>query len=157
MCSLHYFTDCIKPLRVLQLTKIFRFETAHAIYNYNGKCCNLHGHSYELHVTVSDTGAGDEHIEGAGFVIDFKVLKQLVMESVVDHFDHKVILSKQYLAAHPELGALPNLVAWKTEPSAENMLVYIRTCIMNRLPEGTRLRSLKLYETADSYAEWICG
>ena len=37
---------------MLLLTKIFDFETAHAIDGYNGMCKNIHGHSYELHVTV---------------------------------------------------------------------------------------------------------
>ena len=37
----------------IRLTKQFGFEAAHALYNYNGKCCRLHGHSYKLFVTVS--------------------------------------------------------------------------------------------------------
>lgn len=38
---------------MLQLTKIFHFEMAHAIDGYAGACKNIHGHTYELHVTVS--------------------------------------------------------------------------------------------------------
>ena len=141
---------------MLQLTRIFRFETAHAIHQYNGKCRDIHGHSYELHVTVSGIAAGDEYLPAPGFVMDFKQLKKLVSDSVIEKFDHKVLLSKSYLDEHPELTNLHNLVEWPGEPSAENMLVFMQRTIGNDLPEGLRLKGLKLFETADSYAEWIC-
>jgi 6-pyruvoyltetrahydropterin/6-carboxytetrahydropterin synthase len=141
---------------MIQLTKIFRFETAHAIHQYNGKCRDVHGHSYELHVTVSGDDHKEEYIEPPGFIMDFKDLKQLVTNSVIEKFDHKVILSSSYLADHPELSRLHNLVEWKREPSAENMVVFIRRSIDEDLPAGIRLKELKLYETADSYAEWCC-
>ena len=101
---------------MIQLTKIFRFETAHAIHRYNGKCRDLHGHSYELHVTVSGDDGNEDFIEPPGFIMDFKDLKKLVTSSVIEKFDHKVILSTNYLADHPELSRLHNLVEWKREP-----------------------------------------
>ena len=39
---------------MLKLTKIFHFEMAHAIHGYAGACKHIHGHSYELHVTVTE-------------------------------------------------------------------------------------------------------
>jgi 6-pyruvoyltetrahydropterin/6-carboxytetrahydropterin synthase len=41
------------------------------------------------------------------------------------------------------------------EPSAENLLLFIRNSIRPYLPEGVTLSSLRLYETADSFAEWV--
>ncbi|WP_462350418.1 6-pyruvoyl trahydropterin synthase family protein, partial [Elizabethkingia bruuniana] len=35
---------------MIRITKIFTFETAHVLYNYDGKCKNMHGHSYKLFV-----------------------------------------------------------------------------------------------------------
>ena len=141
---------------MLSLTKIVHFEMAHAIHGYPGNCKNIHGHSYELHVTVCREDNSEDYIEAPGFLIDFKDLKQLVSTTVIDAFDHKIILSSNYLKDYPELSRLQNLVTWEREPSAENMVLYIRQIIDQNLPKGIRLKELKLYETADSYAEWCC-
>ena len=140
---------------MLRVTKIFRFETAHAIFGYAGSCRNIHGHSYVLHVTVqqSDPAPGD-YLPAPGFVIDFKDLKAAVNLAVVDRFDHCIILSEAYLQAHPELRMLPNLEVWPVEPTAENILLHIKSKLQAALPDGVQLHQLKLYETADSYAEW---
>ena len=140
---------------MLLLTKIFPFETAHAVFGYEGPCRNIHGHSYELHVTV----AAQEQVEGylppPGFLIDFKDIKKLVKSEIVEYLDHKLVLSKAYLAAHPEIQAHENLVVWDFEPSAENILLFTRQRLKNTLPQGILLKSMRLYETKTSYAEWI--
>ncbi len=38
---------------MIRLTKIFNFEMAHALYGYDGPCKNIHGHSYQLEVTIA--------------------------------------------------------------------------------------------------------
>jgi 6-pyruvoyltetrahydropterin/6-carboxytetrahydropterin synthase len=63
---------------MLQLTKIFHFEMGHAIYGYTGICKNIHGHSYELHVTVSAEEEKQDYIASPGFIIDFKEIKKLL-------------------------------------------------------------------------------
>lgn len=140
---------------MIRFTKIFRFETAHAIYGYTGACKNIHGHSYELHVTVASPADGDEYITATGIVFDFKEIKQLVGTAVIQQFDHKLILSRSFLENHPAVAKTENLVIWEAEPSAENMLIYIKKTLCNSLPAGIRLVHLKLYETKDSYAELI--
>ena len=72
---------------MLSVTKIFYFEMAHAIYGYSGPCKNVHGHSYELHVTVGADDQGDEFIPAPGFILDFKELKSIVNTSVIDILD----------------------------------------------------------------------
>lgn len=139
---------------MLRVTKIFRFETAHAIYGYEGSCRNIHGHSYVLHVTVQHAKPQEGYLPPPGFVIDFKDLKRVVNRVVVERFDHCIILSEAYVAAHPELKSLPNIDLWAVEPTAENILLYVKDALENQLPEGIVLHQLKLYETADSYAEW---
>ena len=78
---------------MLTLTKIFHFEMAHAIYGYLGACKNIHGHSYELHVTVTTSEQVKEFIPAPGFIIDFKEIKQVVFASVIQSLDHKLVLS----------------------------------------------------------------
>jgi 6-pyruvoyltetrahydropterin/6-carboxytetrahydropterin synthase len=140
---------------MLRVTKIFRFETAHAIFGYAGSCRNIHGHSYVLHVTVQQAKASDEFIVAPGFVIDFKELKAIVKEAVIDRFDHRILLSEAYLNQHPHLSGLENLELWKVEPTAENILLQVKSTLQRLLPATVELSGLKLYETADSYAEWI--
>lgn len=139
---------------MLRVTKIFRFETAHAIFGYNGSCRNIHGHSYVLHVSVQRLSQDEGFLSSPGFVIDFKQLKRLVQQAVVERFDHRILLSEVYLQENPEMRHLPNIEVWEIEPTAENMLLWVKETLKNALPPEIGLFHLKLYETADSYAEW---
>ncbi len=142
---------------MLRLTKIFHFETAHALDGYKGKCRNIHGHSYELHVTIILATDDDNYIAPPGFLMDFKELKQLVNQAVVEKLDHNIVLSNSYIAKNPAVGSLENLVVLDAEPSAENLLLYSKDAISKLLPANVKLYSLKLYETKDSYAEWVAA
>lgn len=139
---------------MLQVTKIFRFETAHAIHGYNGHCKNIHGHSYVLHVTVG-TNIGDiAYLPKPGFIIDFKDLKKWVNEIIIQEFDHCLILSADFIKEHPNTVSTENLIVWEMEPTAENILLYIRNKLQEAIPANILLRKLIIYETSDSYAEW---
>lgn len=128
---------------------------AHAISGYPGACKNIHGHSYELHVTVTVNDRNNFYIPAPGFVFDFKELKQLIKENVLKTFDHKLVLSERYIGEHPDVINNENLVNWSVEPSAENLLIYIERTIDSKLPAAIQLAELKLYETKDSYARWV--
>lgn len=140
---------------MLQVTKIFRFETAHALHGYNGPCRLIHGHSYQLHVTVRAQGTSTGYLPAPGILLDFKDLKQLVNEAVVKQLDHRLVLSEAYLRANPDTAMEDNLLVMEAEPSAENLLIFARNAIGDKLPEGVELARLRLYETVDSYAEWV--
>ena len=128
---------------------------AHAIHGYEGACKHLHGHSYELQVTVKQAAVADGYLDAPGFVIDFKVLKGLVQAHVINLLDHRLVLSHAYLQQHPFIKEAPNLFVWNAEPSAENLLVFVQQQLQQHLPTGVKLAALKLYETADSFAEWV--
>ena len=140
---------------MLRLTKIFHFEMAHAINGYNGVCKNIHGHSYELYVTISSSINAIDYIPSPGFVIDFKEIKMIVKNNIIDYLDHKMILSRDYLSQNPSFTLQENLLIWEVEPTAENMLIYIMKVLHKNLPGQLKLDHLKLYETKESYAEWI--
>lgn len=141
---------------MITLTKIFRFEAAHAIHGYPGACANIHGHSYELHVCVASMQEKENFIGGSGMVIDFKDLKKLVQESVISRLDHKLILSRNFLKPS---GMTPRegLLVFENEPTVENLLIFIRNEIGKSLPADIKLASLTLWETGDSYAAWSAG
>lgn len=142
---------------MLLLTKIFHFEMAHAIHGYQGACKNIHGHSYELHVTISGSTDYPDHVPAPGFITDFKEIRQLVNNSIITVFDHKVVLSEAFLSDHPSYASQENLVSWKAEPTAENILLHIKHSLGKVFPPAIKLVHLKLFETKDSYAEWIPG
>lgn len=138
---------------MISLTKVFRFEAAHALHSHPGACAHVHGHSYELHVTIQSKGTEHGYIDGLGIVFDFKDLKKVVADAV-NTLDHKLMLSNTYLKnVHLQFDK-EELVVFEHEPTAENLLIFFRDRIKKGLPETVSLLTLKLWETSDSYAEW---
>ena len=62
-------------MRNVRVTKEFTFEMAHALWNYDGACKNIHGHSYHLFISIIGEPLQDEDNPKFGMVIDFKDLK----------------------------------------------------------------------------------
>ena len=144
----------------IRITKQFSFETGHALYGYDGKCRNVHGHSYKLSVTVIGEPIADSSHVKFGMVIDFIDLKKIVKEEIVDVFDHATVFNKN--TPHVELakelsdrGHSVLLVDY--QPTSEMMVIDFAEKIKQRLPKQTQLFSLRLQETATSYAEWFAG
>ena len=77
----------------IRITKKFEFEAGHALYGYDGKCKNIHGHSYKLWVTVIGSPIEDpEHVKN-GMVIDFGDIKEIVNEYIVKEADHTIFFN----------------------------------------------------------------
>ena len=83
------------------ISKEFKFDSAHNLIRYKGKCENLHGHTYRLRVTLK--GMPDED---SGMIVDFGILKQVVVEKVVDILDH------HYINDIIEQSTAENIVQW---------------------------------------------
>lgn len=123
------------------ITKRFTFEACHHLPNYNGKCANVHGHSYKLEVTVS---AEKNFTMGHSspynnMVIDFSTLKGIVNAEVVNKYDHQ------------------DLNEFFAMPTAESMVVEMFEDIRSKLNDMfdfVRLEEVKLWETEDSYASF---
>ncbi|SFJ65712.1 6-pyruvoyl trahydropterin synthase family protein [Myroides guanonis] len=141
----------------IRITKQFSFETGHALYGYDGKCRNVHGHSYKLRVTVIGEPIADASNVKFGMVIDFTDLKKIVLEEVVDVFDHATVFNKN--TPHIELAKElqdrgHHVILVDYQPTSENMVIDFAEKIKHRLPKGLELYSLRLQETDSSYAEW---
>ena len=143
--------------RKIRLTKEFRFEMAHALWNYDGLCKHFHGHSYILRVTVKGEPNSDESSPKYGMVMDFGLLKQIVHEEVVDRLDHALMVNKnsdyKALLSIPQMG--DRVILTDYQPTCENLLSDMAQRITSRLPSDVVLHSLRLNETANSYAEWF--
>lgn len=123
------------------------FNAAHRLHNPNwsdeknrevfGLCnnSNYHGHNYELEVKVS----GEVDPE-TGYLIDMKVLKDLIKEHVENRFDHKNL--------NIDTTEFQNL-----NPSAENICYVIWTILRAQLPSKYDL-GIRLYETPRNFVEY---
>ena len=140
----------------IRVTKEFNFEIAHALWNYDGPCANIHGHSYRMFVTVIGDPVDDEKNPKNGMVVDFGDLKKIVNQEIVHPLDHAIILSKK---AFNSLNCASNQMFKKQyivdyQPTCENMLIDFAQKLLKNIPDGLKLHSIKLYETATSFAEW---
>ena len=139
----------------LRLTKEFRFEGAHALPNYDGLCRHIHGHSYILYVTIEGVPECDRSSHKYGMIMDFKDLKSIVNEEVLNHFDHALVLRSDSPIASELYSCYGNVMIVDFQPTCENLITYFAERIKGRLPKEVKLYSLRLYETATSYVEWI--
>lgn len=122
--------------------KVFTFDAAHYLPGYDGKCRNLHGHTWKLEVEVSGLVT-----PGTGMVIDFVYLKNLVNDEVISKLDHTCLNEALEGKMEDCYGV--------TNPTCENLLDWIwgRLSPMGGWTEKIKLVRLRLYETPDSYAE----
>ena len=123
-------------MKKITITRHFSFDAAHYLPGHDGKCQNLHGHTYKLEVTVGR----ESLIEGGssdGMVMDFGTLKPIINKLIVDPLDHQ---------------CLNELLPYR--PTAENMVNHFFDVLEPVLEGfGTQLVRLRLWETPDSYAE----
>lgn len=148
----------------LSITKIFTFEAAHILNGYDGLCANIHGHSYRLEVTVYSPDLKVEpgrflHSQNDpknGMLFDFSELKKRVNQAVVEPFDHSLILNRETAGKLTDVLKEHSLrvVCVSYQPTSENLLIDMAGRLQDVLPEGIRLKKLRLYETATSYTDY---
>ena len=146
-------------MRTVRLSKEFRFEMGHALLNYDGLCKHIHGHSYKLIITVIGEPIADRQDPKLGMVMDFSDLKAAVKEPIIDYFDHSLVINRK---AEKHLPREPHAMYDKVhimdfQPTCENLVLYIAEIVKARLSPGINLFSVRLYETATSYAEWYAA
>jgi 6-pyruvoyltetrahydropterin/6-carboxytetrahydropterin synthase len=128
--------------RVL-VSKEFTFDSAHHLHDYEGKCKNLHGHTYKVIFGLSG------FLDNRGLMIDFGDIKEIWKSEIEIHLDHKYL----------------NETMPPMNTTAENMVVWIYEKMAQALSDrrelyfGARVEFVRLYETPTSYAEarreWI--
>lgn len=129
---------------MLTITKELRFDAAHRLYlpelsetrnrEIFGKCCQFHGHTYRLRVTVSGP------VQPTGMILNFTELKKIVKDRILSRYDHADLNTLK------EYRNIP--------PTAENMALFIFKELAPGLKSwGVDLKKITLYETPDSWAE----
>jgi 6-pyruvoyltetrahydropterin/6-carboxytetrahydropterin synthase len=144
---------------VIRVTREFSFEMAHVLWNYDGPCRNVHGHSYRLFVTISGVPVNDAGNPKNGMVMDFTDLKTIVLREIVNVFDHAVVVSNDFDKEKMSMlkETFGNTVIVEYQPTCENLVADFARRIRKLVPAGIELHNLRLYETAKSYAEWFAA
>ncbi|MBE0646933.1 MAG: 6-carboxytetrahydropterin synthase QueD [Bacteroidales bacterium] len=140
----------------IRITKEFSFEAAHALKGYDGPCRNIHGHSYHLSVTVTGNPVTSLNSPKRGMIMDFSELKTIMKAEVIDRMDHALILPSDLdISELKKLGeTFSKVIVVDYQPTSENLLSDFAERISKALPDEVKLHSMKLRETATSYAEW---
>lgn len=142
----------------LSLTVQVKFDTAHRLAEHDGKCRNLHGHTYRLEVTVSRMS--DRHVNDEDMVTDFGVIKGMINENVTDVYDHAYVVgdaNDRVAQSCIESGmkVVELSTPWHSkQTTAEAMVVDISGRLFPPfISAGLRLESLRLWETDRCSAE----
>jgi 6-pyruvoyltetrahydropterin/6-carboxytetrahydropterin synthase len=142
---------------LVRITKEFHFEMAHALWNYTGPCRNIHGHSYRLFVTIQGFPLDVPGHPNNGMLIDFSELKMIVKENIIEVFDHALVVYKgapsDFMQNVEQM--FEKYYKLDYQPTCENLVADMAKRIAGLLPPNTALHSLRLHETATSYAEWF--
>ena len=141
-------------MATILLTKKFTFEMAHALPGYDGKCRHIHGHSYILYVTVKGEPESDPAHPKYGMVMDFTELKSIVIRLIIDRLDHALLLRHDAPLAAELTAAYGKVVTVPWQPTCENMVIAFAETLQAALPAQVSLHGIRLYETANSFAEW---
>jgi 6-pyruvoyltetrahydropterin/6-carboxytetrahydropterin synthase len=138
----------------IRVTKEFKFEMAHALLGHDGPCANIHGHSYQLSVTLKGTPINDATHPKTGMVIDFTDLKHVVNTHIIHPYDHALVLNISTPANVYAGLSNQKLILVNYQPTCENLVIHFAQALIAVLPKHIALHHLLLRETSTSYAEW---
>jgi 6-pyruvoyltetrahydropterin/6-carboxytetrahydropterin synthase len=124
--------------RRVMVSKEFTFDAAHHLHEYEGKCKNLHGHTYRAVFGISG------YVDEIGMMLDFGDIKDIWKEKIETYLDHRYI----------------NEMLPPMNTTAENMVVWLFEQMERELQERNikgnqefRVEFVRLFETPTSYAE----
>ncbi len=140
----------------IRITKEFHFEMAHALWNYDGLCKNIHGHGYILQVTVKGEPNADKNDPKYGMVMDFGELKKIVEDAIIKKIDHSLVISR-YSKYQPLLQTeqmFERIHITEYQPTCENLVIAFVSVLQKLLPDTVQLYRLTLWETSSSCSEW---
>ncbi len=132
----------------MKIAKEFKWEMGHRLPFHDGKCVNLHGHSYKLLVEFSGS------VDSNGMVLDYYDVKKIVAP-IVEDLDHSFIVNKsdtELINLLDKMNSKKIVIPY--ESTAENICGYFLDKIKNsELPSNINRIMVKVYETETTYAE----
>lgn len=152
-------TQQVSQISQISITRRLEFDAGHRIPSHGGQCRNLHGHRYQLEVTLTGqvlhrAGASDD-----GMILDFGDIKSLAQEHLVSKWDHAFLIHRGDTALLNFLNSMENhkTVVLDDIPTVENLVQaafailapVFRDCFGHHL----QLSRVVLYETPNCWAE----
>ncbi len=124
------------------------FDSAHRLYDYEGKCHNLHGHTYTAIITLKSAT-----LRGTGFVVDFGEIKKWLKEWLDAYWDHATVLKYDDPLIRA-LGPYTKIYSMEKEPTAENMAEALFMEVREKMLsyEGVWVSSVGIKETPTTTA-----
>jgi len=123
----------------VMVSKEFTFDAAHHLHCYEGKCKNLHGHTYKVVFGISG------YVNEIGLTIDFGDIKAIWKQEIEIYLDHRYLNE----TLPPMNTTAENMVVWIFEKMEEALQQGER----QQQYKGARVEFVRLYETPTSYAE----
>jgi len=117
------------------LTVRSSFSAAHRLLEYEGNCERLHGHNWQVEVTVES-----EVLDSRGMALDFRAMKA-ALNGILSRLDHK------YLNEVPPFDG--------RNPSSENIARHIFEEMERAVPPPVRLARVAVWESEDAWAEYF--
>lgn len=143
---------------MIEITRLFGFDSGHRILRHESKCANLHGHRYSAEVTCTAPALDD-----LGRVVDFSKIKELVGGWIDENWDHTMLLhvDDPILKIHVDAPKWMNEQLFgpkrpyimQSNPTAENMSAELFAVATTLLADiGITVTQIKLYETPNCFA-----
>lgn len=123
---------------------------AHRLVNYNGRCANLHGHSYHFEIELKVAGQKEN-----GISVDFNDFKE-IDKFLQDHWDHAVLVNSSDKSLIDFLKAEEQrFFILRNNPTAENMCIYLKDLVKSFLRDYNNIVDIKvrIWETETSICE----
>jgi 6-pyruvoyltetrahydropterin/6-carboxytetrahydropterin synthase len=134
----------------MKIAKEFTWEMGHRLPFHEGKCKNLHGHSYKCMVELS--GKPDKN----GMLLDYYEMKKII-DPVIEELDHSFMVNendKELIDALKKLNSRKVIVSFET--TAENICLYLLEKIKSaNIPGNINAIKVRVLETENTYAEEV--
>ncbi|MBI0004866.1 6-carboxytetrahydropterin synthase QueD [Gilliamella sp. W8126] len=140
---------------MFKIAKEFQFDACHMLDGHNGKCHNLHGHTYRLLVEISNELITNG--SSADMVMDYADIKSVVKQQIIDQLDHAYLYNQNNTNERQIAELLQQMqrkiFAFPCRTTAEGMSKFIFDHLSQFLP----VSMIKLWETPTSYCEYHRG
>ena len=137
---------------MFKIAKEFQFDACHMLDGHNGKCHNLHGHTYRLLVEISNELITNG--SSADMVMDYADIKSVVKQQIIDQLDHAYLYNQNNTNERQIAELLQQMqrkiFAFPCRTTAEGMSKFIFDHLSQFLP----VSMIKLRETPTSYCEY---
>jgi 6-pyruvoyltetrahydropterin/6-carboxytetrahydropterin synthase len=139
---------------VIEATRRIGIDAGHRVTRHESKCRHVHGHRYEVEVTVVAP-----ELDNAGRVVDFGRLKEVVGGWLLEKLDHGYIAAPwDGVADHLEAQGLKVYrMPLTQEPTAENIAAHVLEVAQYLLGEPFTVTRVRVYETPNCWADATPG